>query len=159
VSGRIVSVLVAAALLVGCGGTPDAEQIHWRVSLKSSGGVAGNGTGNVVASSDGVVAVERLSRTCRAKLTAENLRGLQRAVAAVAPGRWQTGYAPGEQQMGARLYWRLDVELQGTDGTVRHAHADWHDAAFNQLPDDLAGLAMLARRLLERTEEGCEART
>lgn len=156
---RLVIVSYALLLLAGCGAATDPEQIRWRVSLVSSGGIAGEGTGNVVASSDGNVTVERLTRTCHSKLTAENLRGLQRSVAAVAPGRWQTGYLPSDQQVCCdRLSWRLDVELEGTDGTVRHAQADWHEAAVNQLPEDLADLALLARRLLEHTEEGCEAR-
>ena len=38
--------------LVGCGGGPIIEQLQWRVTLQSSGGLAGAGTGNVVASSD-----------------------------------------------------------------------------------------------------------
>jgi hypothetical protein len=157
---RLSRLAIVFVWLVGCGGGSNIEQLKWRVTLQSSGGLAGAGTGNVVATSDGAVTVERLTRTCRSTLSADNRRGLERAVAAVAPGRWQEGYVPLDDQVCCdRLYWRLAVELKDTDGTVRHAQADWHEAAANQLPDDLSSLARLARALLERTEEGCEART
>ena len=153
-------VVAILSITTACDAKKNVEQIRWRIELTSSGGFSGEGSGSVVAKSDGTVTVERPARTCHTQLTEANLRGLQQAVGAVAPGRWQTGYLPGDEQVCCdRLYWRLDVELEGTDGTVRHAQADWHEAAFNQLPEDLAVLARLALRLRDFTEEGCEART
>lgn len=150
--------LAALLFIAACTPERDPEQVRWRVSLTSSGGISGQGNGSVVAASDGSLEVKRFARTCHTQLSPNNLRALQKAVGSIAPGRWKTGYLPHDAEVCCdRFYWGLVVELETDDGNVRHAQADWHESAVNQLPADLGSLAKLAAELLERTVEGCEA--
>ena len=157
---RIVRGLLLIAFLIVAACTPDRdpEQVRWRVALTSSGGIGGQGAGSVIAASDGSLEVKRFARVCQTQLSGANVRALQKAVGSIAPGRWKTGYLPHDQDVCCdRFYWKLDVELETDGGAVRHARADWHESAANQLPADLGSLARLAAELLERTVEGCEA--
>ena len=136
------------------------EQFRWRLDLTSTGGVGGQGSGQVLVTSDGKVESSRLGLSCSVKLGADDLRAVQQAVGAVAPGNWGTAdyEAPKAQDCCDRISWRLDVTLEMSDGTKRSVHADWHEAAMEQLPPDLRALAMVAERILDGSMDKCRSR-
>ena len=141
---------------VGACAPADSEQFRWRLDLRSSGGISGQGQGQVVVMSDGHVTASRLGRSCTVTLASDDLRGIQQAVGAVAPGNWGADYQPANTEVCCdRISWRLDVTLEVSDGTKRAAHADWHEAAMGQLPPDLRALAMVAERVLDHSMERC----
>jgi hypothetical protein len=136
----------------------DSDQFHWQLTLDSTGGLNGQGLGCVVVTSDGKVEASRLGRSCTITLGGDDLRAVQQAVGAVAPGNWGADYQPSKTQVCCdRVSWQLEVTLQMSDGAKRTAHADWHESAMGQLPPDLRALAMVAERVLERTMEKCSA--
>jgi hypothetical protein len=135
---------------------PSSEQFHWRLDLSSTGGIGGKGDGQVVMTSDGKVVSSRSGGTCEVTLSSDELRAIQQAVGAVAPGNWETDYQPAKTEVCCdRVTWRLEVTLETSDGTKRTAHAEWHEAAMNQLPPDLRALALVAERVLDRSIEKC----
>jgi hypothetical protein len=134
----------------------ESDQFVWRLTLDSTGGLNGQGLGRVVVTSDGKIEASRLGRSCEAKLGGDDLRAIQQAVGAVAPGNWGADYQPSKTQVCCdRVSWQLEVTLQMSDGAKRTAHADWHESAMGQLPPDLRALAMVAERVLDRSMEKC----
>ena len=136
----------------------DSDQFRWQLTLDSTGGLNGQGQGRVVVASDGKVEASRLGRTCSVTLAGDDLRAIQQAVGAVAPGNWGADYQPSKTQVCCdRVSWQLEVTLQMSDGAKRTAHADWHESAIGQLPPDLRAVAMVAERVLDRSMEKCSA--
>ena len=144
--------------ITACSSEP-SEQFRWRLALDSSGGVAGAGGGRVVVTSDGKVDSSRSGISCNVTLSPEELRPIQQAVGAVAPGNWGADYQPSKSQVCCdRITWRLEVTLETGDGTQRTAHAEWHEEAMGQLPPDLSALGIIAGRILDRSIEMCRDR-
>ncbi len=153
-SFRICAWLVVFAL-AACA-PQESDQFRWSLKLESTGGISGQGQGQVSMTSDGRVEASRLGRSCAITLGSDDLRAIQQAVGAVAPGNWGTDYQPSKTQICCdRVSWLLEVSLEMGDGTKRAAHADWHEAAIGQLPPDLRALAVIAQRILDRTIERC----
>ena len=125
------------------------------VDLDTTGGFSGRGIGGVtVDSSGGVLAsrrggVSREKPDCRAKLPADQLESLQRAVAAVSQP-WPQSFAPtGDDGCCDRFRWTLRLEQRPSAGDrPRTLTTQWYDGNEARLPPDVKAIKDVAVRAL-----------
>jgi hypothetical protein len=129
--------LIVAVTVLGaaCGTSPTDPASPWRVSVTSSGGLAGHGMGNYSIGSDGVVRVTNMTgKTCTFTATPAEVEGIGKLVSASQASRWRQSYLP-EDTCCDRIEWTLSVEHGGRTATTK-----WLDRE-GPLPADLTALA------------------
>ncbi len=125
---------------------------HGRDGMKRRSWVMTSGSdiavGNIIAGSMGLETFP-----CRAKLSAENLRRMETAVAAVKPSAWRLQYGRPIPDVGSR---NLTLERREAGGGVRTYVVTLHrDAA--ELPEDLRALHAEAQAVAKQAfaEQSC----
>ena len=131
---------------------------NWRLSLSTSGGIAGRGAGNLTVESNGAVVLEQRVRPasplkiCRANLSADEMCDLRKLLA-----EWRTpdetsGSKPNFPAPDAFTY---ALEIRSGAGE-RLADFEWFDNTYEELPPPNKILieALSARRETVRRECG-----
>jgi hypothetical protein len=132
------------------------------VDLDTTGGFSGRGLGGVTLDSNGNVGASRIggsARTaseCRAKLGANDLQSLRRAVEAASLQSWPATFAPADDQGCCdRFHWTLRMEQRLADGQVRKVSTMWFDANEGRLPKEVTAIKAIAMRALKRALATC----
>jgi hypothetical protein len=131
----LLLIVAVAVLGAACGTSPTAPAEPWRVSVTSSGGLAGHGMGSYSIGSDGVVRVTNMTgKTCTFTATPAEVARIGQLVSASEASRWRQSYLP-EDTCCDRIEWTLSV-----DGGGRTVSTKWLDRE-GPLPADLTALA------------------
>ena len=127
----------------------------WSVQLKTSGGLAGRGVGNVLITSAGRVRYEmpeapnRRGHGCDGKLSREKLRHLGELIGESDPGGWKVS-GPNAAAADAVGY---ELELKARGG--RTHKVTWYDNTREGLPEDLRRLYEEVSRVIEGQARKC----
>ena len=131
----LLSIVALAALGISCAASQSAPAEPWRVSVTSSGGLAGHGMGNYSIGSDGVVSVTNMAgKTCTFTATTAEVAHVGKLVGGADAARWRESYMP-EDTCCDRIEWTLRVEEGSRTTTTK-----WLDRE-GPLPADLTALA------------------
>jgi len=156
-SPLIISTLTFVLLLVGsCSSQPTDPKPEWSLDLKTSGGFAGVGRGNLSVNHEGRFECSYLERQEVKKGTSGTLKPVQLklisdAVAQLDPNGWTK---PGLNVAAADAFgYKLEFR-HGTDKNPVFA-AEWYDNTAEQLPDDLKKMSDV---LLETMKTSCGGR-
>ena len=154
----LASLLTLALLLSGsCGAQPSASNNKWSLTLTTSGGFAGIGTGNLSADSDGNFKYDAPSpprgvhKGCSGKLSAQQLRPISDAVTRANPKDWNRP----DLKVAAPDAFGYKLELR-TGSNSQTITVQWYDNTREQLPDDLK---QLSDALLAMMKTACNPRT
>jgi len=107
----------------------------WRLSLKTSGGIAGQGAGSLTVNSSGAVIFEERVRppeikTCRTNLSIDETQNLRNLIA-----EWQTPVTGDESGPNIPVPDAFTYKLEISSGTGdRLAASEWFDNTFENLP-------------------------
>ena len=131
----LLLILTVTILGAACGTSPTDPAGPWRVSVTSSGGLAGHGMGNYSIGSDGAVRVTNMAgKTCTFTATPSEVARIGQLVSAAEASRWRESYLPADTCCD-RIEWTLSVE-----GGGRTVATKWLDRE-GPLPADLTALA------------------
>ena len=144
-SPLIISTLTFILLLVGsCSSQPADPNPSWSLDLKTSGGFAGVGRGNLSVTHEGRFECSHLDRQELKKgasgtLKPGPLKPISDAVAQLDPNGWNK---PGLNVSAADAFgYKLEFH-SGTDKEKGRVFAvQWYDNTADQLPDDLKKLS------------------
>lgn len=101
---------IAASLTLGCAASQSAPVEPWRVTVTSSGGLAGRGMGTYSLGSDGVVKVTTMAgKACSFTATPEEIARVGNVLGAAKPEGWRESYLP-ENTCCDRIEWTLTAE-------------------------------------------------
>lgn len=126
-----------------------APETPWRVSVTTSGGITGDGTGNVVLTSDGNVIVRTVAdKECTFTATEEERTRFATLVGNAHPETWDRSYAP-ENRCCDRIEYTLTVDEGGVQRTT-----DWIDDPLPR-PKDLVELAEALGELQRKYAQQC----
>lgn len=145
------TLLTFAVVLTGaCGAKPVVSNKPWSLTLTTSGGFAGIGTGNLSADSDGKFKYEApapprgVRKGCEGKLTKQQYQAIDDALAHVNPKNWDRPNlnVAAPDAFGYKLELRMGSNSQAT--TVQ-----WYDNTREQLPDDLKQLSDVLMQVMK----------
>jgi len=149
--GDVVKVMKAVAWK-----PPTPEK--WKVTITTRGGFTGQGTGGMIATSDGYVTTNRLGRTaCRQQIPPADLESLSRAVAEAKPASWNPSSVRSGNPYGCCNQFRyfLILEVQHAEGTpTKYSTSELADA----LPADVRGLYDAAWKMKREADAKCNSR-
>ena len=152
------SLLALALVLAGsCGAQPAVSNNKWSLTLTTSGGFAGIGTGNLSADSDGNFKYDAPSppgevhKGCTGKLTQQQLRAIADRVGRADPKGWEQP----NLNVAAPDAFGYKLELR-TGSNSQPITVQWYDNTREKLPDDLK---QLSDALLETMKTACNSRT
>lgn len=133
---KLSAFLLMLVTITSCAASQSAApKTPWKISLDTSGGMAGRGAGNFSIDSDGNVAVTTMTRKrCTFKATDEELRHFTELLANAKPNTWKASYAP-ENRCCDRFEYALTIDEAGTV-----TKTEWIDDPL-PMPKDLAGIA------------------
>ena len=156
-SPLIISTLTFVLLLVGsCSSQPTDPKPEWSLDLKTSGGFAGVGRGNLSVNHEGRFECSYLERQevkkgASGTLKLVQLKLISDAVAQLDPNGWNK---PGLNVAAPDAFgYKLEFH-RGTDKNSVFA-AVWYDNTAEQLPDDLK---KLSDTLLQTMTSSCGGR-
>jgi hypothetical protein len=139
------------------GSTP-AGNPSWSLQLRTSGGIAGRGNGNVLVTSDGKLLYEKpggpphTRQTCALKLSSEQLRALSEAVKQSRPEGWKLSGL----NAAAPDAFGYELELRTSDGK-RIFKVKWYDNTRDQLPEDLLRLSEAVSNVRLEAAKKCKS--
>lgn len=140
-SSLIISTLTFALLVVGsCSSQPPGPNPSWVLDLKTFGGLAGVGRGNITVNHEGRFDCSYLDRQELKKgpsgtLKPGQLKSISDAVAGLAPNGWNK---PGLNFAAPDAF---GYKLEFRNGTDKAQVVQWADNTADQLPDDLKKLS------------------
>ena len=141
-SVTLLSVIVVTILSPACSSPPPADASPWSVQIKTSGGIAGRGKGDVLITSDGKIRYEpprvpgKPARPCEERLSGEELRAVSEAVGRSQPEGWElSGLNAAAPDAFA---YELELRRGGKDQVYK---VKWYDNTRDQLPEDLKRLS------------------
>ena len=110
---------------------------RWTVTITTSGGFIGRGTGGIVVTSDETVGTGPVSPSCR-----QLLEALRRAVAEAKPATWAPSYVRPSNPHGCcdQFRYTMTVEVQHADGTPTKYGTFWYSEMSTDLPADVRGV-------------------
>lgn len=131
----------------------------WTVTIKTSGGFTGRGTGGIIATSEGNVATGRFaSLTCRQQLAPPDLEPLRRAVAGADPAAWSPSYVRASNPHGCcdQFRYSMTLDVQDAKGTPTKYSTFWYSEMSNALPADVRGLFDAAWQMKKDADAICK---
>lgn len=149
--------LIAFAFSPASSGNTPADNPSWSVQLRTSGGIAGRGNGNILVSSDGKLLYEKPNgpphtrQTCALKLGSAQLRALSEAVNQSRPEGWTLSGL----NAAAPDAFGYELELR-TGGGKRIFKIKWYDNTRDQLPEDLRKLFEAVSGVKQEAAKKCK---
>lgn len=113
----------------------------WLLHVSTRGGIMGNGAGDFMVASDGVLSC---SRVCPASAAGDLLRALGDAVRQAANESWVS--LPANSMCSDCLVTHVSLTMRNEDGTVRVVTASWDPTTRARLPQAVTSVTDLARR-------------
>src|SRR5690349_133997 len=112
---KLSAVLLALVAFTSCAASQSsAPKTPWKISLETSGGMAGRGNGSISINSDGAIEVTMTMRkSCSFTATADELQRVRELLAAAKPSTWKASYAP-ENRCCDRFQYDFTVDEAGT---------------------------------------------
>lgn len=155
-SSILLSVAMLTTLAVSCSQPQPADASSWSVQIKTYGGFAGQGNGNVLITSDGKTRYEpprvpgKTARPCEQRLSGEDLRAVSDAVGQSKPEGWNL---PG---LNAAAPDAFGYELELRRGSKEQVYkVKWYDNTRDQLPDDLKRLSEAVNHAMGIVSKKC----
>jgi hypothetical protein len=142
--GMLVIVMAAAA----CAATQSRPCAPWRVSLATSGGFTGRGSGGLAIDSLGEMTVTTMAgKSCSSRAGSEELSNLRKLLGRTKPEKWGR-YVP-ENECCDRITYTLTLEEAD-----QKYNAEWIDDP-QPMPEDLVKLAEALSGLQRKHGEQC----
>jgi hypothetical protein len=153
-----LSFILVSILTPSCSPPPPtptpANYSVWSVGIKTSGGFAGVGNGNVLITSDGKIKYEpphipgKSMQVCDERLSAEEIRNVSAAVNQSKPEGWNV---PGLNIAAPDAFgYELELHRDTKEDKVK-----WYDNTTAQLPDDLKKLNEAVNRAKVAATKKC----
>ena len=131
---KLSGMTVILMMMLSCAASSSAPKEPWRVSVTSSGGVAGRGAGSFAINSDGEISVRTMmGRSCTLRASDADLQRFRELLANARPETWDASYVP-ENSCCDRFEYELTLDQAGTEKTVK-----WIDDPM-PMPKDLEAL-------------------
>lgn len=156
ISATLLSLIVATILSPSCSNPQPANDSSWSVRIKTSGGFAGTGNGNVLITSDGKIRYEpphapgKQARPCVERLSGEELRAVREAVGRSKPEGWKLSGL----NAAAPDAFGYDLELR-RGGKEQVYQVKWYDNTREQLPEDLKRLSEAVNHAMNVAAKKC----
>ncbi|MBA3767767.1 MAG: hypothetical protein H0W99_12430 [Acidobacteria bacterium] len=155
---------MAASLLEASGLSLPAREGAWLIISYAGGGPAGKSDGGVIINSEGNVAAGGPSRlgefrlSCKAQLSADELRQFEQRVLSAHPITWRERYTEPMSPDGCcdQYSYMLELQRRKPDGTKQIQTTSWYDSSAFLRPEDLASIHEAAIRIKNDTLKRCQ---
>lgn len=153
-----ISILLAISILApSCSEKPGSKTPSWLIQLKTSGGFAGRGNGNVEITSTGQITYEAPrvpnspSSPCKGKLSDEDLRQLKDLVAHNNADDWKKP----DLNVAAPDAFSYKLILKRDQETFE---VTWYDNTQDKLPERLKNLLAVINAAKDKQAKQCTSR-
>lgn len=131
----------------------------WKVTIDTSGGFTGRGTGSVAVASNGTIGTGPVMiRSCAGELAPGDLQRLTLAVTQAQPAAWKPSYVRAENPDGCcdQFRYTLTLEIEQADGSRTVARTFWYSEMSKALPGDLQQVFETAWSMKREADARCK---